>query len=163
MFSRLSDGNIQYEEIDIHELVDEIKFDLEILVKEKKATINCTGLSVINGIPGQIRQLFQNLLSNSLKFSKKDVFPVVDISAALHEVNGKKIVKIIFKDNGIGFDESYAEKIFVIFQRLHPKQMYEGTGIGLAIVKKIVSLHGGEIIAKGIENEGATFEISLPQ
>ncbi len=163
MFSRLSDGNIQYEQIDIHELVDEIKFDLEILVKEKQATINCTGVSVINGIPGQIRQLFQNLLSNSLKFSKKDVSPVVDISASLYKEKGRDYVKIIFKDNGIGFEESYAEKIFVIFQRLHPKQMYEGTGIGLAIVKKIVSLHGGEIVAKGIENQGATFEITLPQ
>lgn len=163
MFSRLSDGNVQFEEIDIHELIDEIKFDLEILVKEKQATINCTGLPVILGIPGQIRQLFQNLLSNSLKFSKKDAAPVIDISASLQEVQGKKFVKIIFRDNGIGFDKAYSEKIFVIFQRLHPKQMYEGTGIGLAIVKKIVSLHGGDIVATGIENEGATFEITLPQ
>ena len=163
MFSRLSDGNIQFEEIDINELIDEIKFDLEILVKEKQASINYTGLSVIHGIPGQIRQLFQNLLSNSLKFSKKDVAPVIDISASMHTIGGRQCVRIIFQDNGIGFQELYSEKIFVIFQRLHPKQMYEGTGIGLAIVKKIVSLHGGEIVATGVENVGATFEITFPQ
>jgi len=102
-------------------------------------------------------QLFQNLISNSLKFAHSERTPVITIQV----VKAGNVTRIIYSDNGIGFKNEYAAKIFEVFQRLHTKDQYEGTGIGLAIVKKIVSLHKGEIRAYGKEGEGARFEMEL--
>lgn len=162
-FSRLSHSSMQFEKVDLNKLIYQITDVLEIPIKEKEAEINVHSLPTINGMPLQLGQLFQNLLSNSLKFSHPARRPVIDINTEELVLEEKALYRIIYKDNGIGFKPEQAEKIFEIFYRLHSKDKYEGTGVGLAIVKKIVSLHGGEIKATGIENEGAIFEIVLPR
>jgi light-regulated signal transduction histidine kinase (bacteriophytochrome) len=144
--------------------------DLELAISEKHAIIEVDDLPKIDAITGQIRQVFQNIISNALKFSKKDERPRIKISAELvdrcafdaeRKKNGE-FCRIIIKDNGIGFDDQYAEKIFTIFQRLHTKEQYEGTGIGLAITRKIMEKHKGIITATGKEGEGAKFVMVLP-
>ena len=128
-------------------------------------------MPVIDAVPGQMRQMFQNIISNALKFSKDDVAPHVQIRCLLvdelrldaEEMKaGGKYCRISIKDNGIGFSPQYATKIFTIFQRLHPRERYEGTGIGLAIAKKIVEKHNGIITAYSSEKQGAEFVIILP-
>ena len=117
-----------------------------------------------------MRQVFQNIISNALKFCKKDERPHIRISAELVEscsINARpsekgEYCRLIIKDNGIGFDNQYADKIFTIFQRLHSREKYDGTGIGLAITKKIIEKHNGIIAASSKENEGARFTIVLP-
>ena len=156
--------------VNLNEVVKDAVADLEITIKEKQACINVSQLPELEAIPGQMRQMFQNLLSNALKFSKTNTPPVINIYSepvndlspeAAPDKNGK-YVRIDISDNGIGLDESYIDKIFVIFQRLHGKTQYEGTGIGLAIVKKIIEKHNGIIGVKSKEGEGATFTIVLP-
>ena len=109
-------------------------------------------------------QLFLNIINNALKFHKPNVPPVVKISSRMttSKRNGSEICEITVADNGIGFDEKYSDRIFTIFQRLHGRQEYEGTGIGLAICRKIIERHEGTIIAKSIPGESATFVITLP-
>jgi signal transduction histidine kinase len=127
-------------------------------------------LPKIDAITGQIRQVFQNIISNALKFSKKDERPRIKITCEIVDrcaIDARKdesgdFVRIVIKDNGIGFDNQYAEKIFTIFQRLHTREQYDGTGIGLAITKKIIEKHGGVIAASGKEGEGSKFTIVLP-
>jgi signal transduction histidine kinase len=156
--------------VNLNEVVKDAVADLEITIKEKQADINVSQLPELEAIPGQMRQMFQNLLSNALKFSKANIPPVINIfSEPVNELSLKaapdqkgKYVRIDISDNGIGLDESYIDKIFVIFQRLHGKTQYEGTGIGLAIVKKIIEKHNGIIGVKSKEGEGATFTIVLP-
>jgi len=160
-FSRLSHNTRVFENVDLNRLLQQIIDDLEIPINEYKATINVQHLPVVQGVSLQLGQVFQNLISNSLKFSKEHEKPVIEIYCK--ETNKENnFCKIVFKDNGIGFKPQQGDKIFEIFHRLHSKDNYEGTGVGLAIVKKIVSLHNGSIHAKGKENEGAVFEIMLP-
>ena len=168
-YSRLSSESL-YKTTDLNRVVREILSDLEILIQEKNAKIEIGELPVIEAIRGQIRQLLQNIISNALKFSKPGVVPQIKITSTF--LIEKKIdaaesetgdyCKIEITDNGIGFNETYIEKIFTIFQRLNPKEAYEGTGIGLAIAKKIVDKHNGILTAKSKENEGSTFIIVLP-
>ncbi|WP_205509638.1 sensor histidine kinase [Longitalea arenae] len=168
-YSKLSAASL-FTAVNLNEVIKDALADLEITVKEKQADIQVCKLPEIEAIPGQMRQLFQNFLSNALKFSKKEVRPVVKIySELVNELsldapacNEGRYIRIHISDNGIGLDESYIDKIFVIFQRLHGKTQYEGTGIGLAIVKKIVEKHNGVIGVKSQEGEGATFTIVLP-
>ena len=108
-------------------------------------------------------QLFYNLINNSLKFSKENTPCIIDIRSSEIDLKGLQYVEIIINDNGVGFDESYAEKIFATFVRLHPKDKYEGTGLGLALCKKIVERHGGFIFAQGDKNIGAQFNVLLPK
>lgn len=140
-------------------------------IEDKKAVINYTELPMINGIHFQMQQLFSNLLSNSLKYSKEDISPIIDINyteiiakteAVLKDNSIKKYYKINFSDNGIGFEQEYAEQIFLLFKRLHGKTEYQGTGVGLAICKKIVENHKGYIFANSKPDEGTTFTIYLP-
>lgn len=168
-FTRLS-INAQFENVSLNRLVDEVMSDLELAISEKHATIEVDDLPKVDAITGQIRQVFQNIISNALKFSKKDERPRIKITCeridrcaidAKRKENGE-FVRIVIKDNGIGFDEQYAEKIFTIFQRLHTKEQYEGTGIGLAITRKIIEKHKGAIAATGKEGDGARFVIVLP-
>lgn len=161
-FSRLSQSNISFQPTNLNTLLQQILTDLEIAISEKKAEINISDLCTIDGIPLQLGQVFQNLISNSLKFTHPDRTPEIWISSQIINQRGKEKCRIVYRDNGIGFKNTYAEKIFEIFQRLHTKEKYEGTGVGLAIVKKLISLHNGTIIASGEENEGAEFEIILP-
>jgi two-component system CheB/CheR fusion protein len=168
-FSRLSQASF-FEQVDLNIIINEILSDLEVLIQEKNAHVAVARLPVIEAVPGQLRQVFQNLLSNAFKFSGKDVQPLISISG--NRIKEKQFgseadpegpfVCISIKDNGIGFDEKYLDKIFVLFQRLHTKDKYEGTGIGLAVTRKIIDKHNGLITAYSREQEGATFTIILP-
>ncbi len=127
-------------------------------------------LPIVPGVPSQLRQVFQNLIGNSLKFAKEGVPPQIDIT--WDRTNEKSFTaqpnpdgafcRITVKDNGIGFDEMYLEKIFIIFQSLNDRNLYEGTGIGLAIAKKIADKHNGLITARSKKGEGASFMVLLP-
>lgn len=171
-YSRTTKTEKSFEVTDLNELLENAKLDMGQVIEEKNAKITHQSLPELNVIPFQIQQLFTNLINNSLKYSKADVKPEIKISckkvvAADEDLIPKsskdKFYKIIFKDNGIGFEQEYAEKIFVLFNRLHNKNEYEGTGIGLAICKKIVENHRGFISATGKPNVGATFIIYLPE
>ncbi len=169
-YSRLSKTGDQFEEIDLNKTLKNVQTDFELLIAEKNAVIKTDELPVIEGIPLQINQLFMNLLNNSLKFSDK--LPVITITSRLlsenevrqHEFLSASIryVEIVFSDNGIGFEQQYAEQIFTIFQRLHDKKNYEGTGIGLALCKKIVENHHGFINVESELGKGSAFHIYLP-
>ncbi|HPH90505.1 MAG TPA: chemotaxis protein CheB [Ferruginibacter sp.] len=156
---------------DLNVIIEEVKTLLSVIITETKATIIVKPLCDVNIIPYQFRQVMLNLISNALKFTKPGIAPVITIKS--QQVKSSKInieglpalkeyCKITVADNGIGFEEAYNEKIFEIFQRLHDKDDYPGTGIGLAIVKKIVENHNGAIRAKGKQGKGTTFEIYLP-
>lgn len=168
-YSRLSQ-NFEPESIDLNVTLGEVMTDLDYQIEEKKAQIELRDLPVVSGVPSQLRQVFHNLIGNSLKFSKQDVPAKIIVSCqriaskdfdAPPDQNGK-FCRITVTDNGIGFDPIYLEKIFVIFQSLHARDTYEGTGIGLAIAKKIIEKHNGRITATGKPGEGATFIIILP-
>lgn len=157
VYSRLS-AEKDFVHVDLNEILDTVIADYELLIKEKKAKIERGWLPAIKGIPLQMEQLFSNLISNSLKYCEKT--PVITIS---HEINPlTNSLHLIFKDNGIGFDAQYSDQIFKLFQRLHGKGDYAGTGIGLSICKKIVEQHNGSISAKSQPGQGATFNITLP-
>jgi signal transduction histidine kinase len=168
-YSRLSNEKGQFETVDLNQVIENIKNDLELTIDEKKAIIKSDNLPVVQGNPLQLNQLFLNLISNSIKFSNKT--PQISISGAVLNggqgkptggLNGNGYVELIFKDNGIGFEQQYAEKIFTVFQRLHGKQEYPGTGIGLALCKKIVNNHNGNISVTSKPGEGTTIRIHLP-
>ncbi|GEO10765.1 sensor histidine kinase [Segetibacter aerophilus] len=169
-FSRLSDKDNKFELTDLQALIKELLKDFEIVIEEKKATITVEELPMIEVNPGQIRQVFQNVISNALKFSRLGVNPVITISGARicdnlydSEPDTKGAYACIHvKDNGIGFDEKYMSNVFTLFKRLHTKDEYEGTGIGLAITKRIIEKHNGSIIAKSTEGIGSDFVIVLP-
>jgi two-component system CheB/CheR fusion protein len=169
-FTRLS-VNSAFENTDLNMVMEEVLSDLEVAIREKDAVIEAGPLPQAEVIPGQMRQVLQNLISNALKFSRKGEPPVIRISAekvsycsieAPVAPDGR-FVRLTIADNGIGFDNQYAEKIFTIFQRLHSKEKYEGTGIGLAITKKIMERHNGLIHAVSTEGKGTTFTLILPQ
>jgi PAS domain S-box-containing protein len=169
-YSRLSKSENEWAPIDLNAIVDSIKTDLELLIEEKQAVITAAGLPVITGIPLQINQLFLNIISNSLKFS--DAPPRITITA--NTVPGKQIkteseinkkedfTELVFSDNGIGFEQQYADRIFSIFQRLHSGPKYGGTGIGLALCKKIAENHGGAISVESEPGKGTRFFVYLP-
>lgn len=155
--------------VPVNPIIDGIISDLELLIQEKQATIQVQPIPSIEVIPGLMRQLFQNIIGNALKFSKPGVHPVIIITSGLFiatESNtglqeGKEYCRIDIADNGIGFDERYSSKIFTLFQRLNTRE-YEGTGIGLAIAKKIVDKHSGEITVKSSPGKGSVFSVMLP-
>jgi two-component system CheB/CheR fusion protein len=166
--SKLSNGNSVKIKTDLNLIIKQITDDLEITIREKKAIIKTSRLPSIDAVPGQMHQVFQNLVSNALKFGNKKI-PAITIT---HEkistsqankwgIDPDDYVYILVADNGIGFEDEYNEKIFGIFQRLHGRN-YEGTGIGLAIARKIIENHGGFIFANGKVNKGAKFHIVLP-
>ncbi len=169
-YSRLSKTGEEYADIDLNTVVENIKMDFELLISEKNAVIETTSLPVVKGIALQLHQLCLNLISNSLKFSEKD--PVIHITSKIlsareiqtaMEIDAeKKYMALVFKDNGIGFEQQYADKIFTIFQRLNNKQDYAGTGIGLALCKKIVENHHGFITVNSEVGKGAEFSVYLP-
>jgi len=153
--------------VDLNKVVEEVLVDLELLIKEKDAKIYVGQLPKVEIVRIEALQIFQNLVSNALKYSKAGVPPEIKITsegvpAPTGDNTGRQHCKITITDNGIGFDELYMNKIFNMFQRLHGKGEYEGTGIGLAIVKKIIEKHNGTITAHSSENMGATFIITLP-
>jgi len=164
-------GDNAFQPFSLQNILEEVLQTLEYKIEQKGAIINADALPEVPIIPSQFRQLFQNLLSNSLKFVREGVPPQITITHTfltpddteiLQLKKADRYLKLQFTDNGIGFDEEYAGKILAIFQRLHGRSEYEGTGIGLAICKKIVEHHGGIITASGQEQKGATFTVLLP-
>jgi PAS domain S-box-containing protein len=152
-----------HEEIDLNRVVENIKVDLELLIQDKQASIRHEQLPRITGVPDLIHQLFYNLINNSLKFSQPDVPSEIVIEAQEVSAGDAAFFEISISDNGIGFDEAYAEQIFTTFVRLNSKDKYEGSGLGLALCKKIVERHGGAISASGEKGKGAKFKILLPK
>jgi two-component system CheB/CheR fusion protein len=167
-YSRLSSHDNQYAMTDLNKVVKELMDDMDLAIAEKRARIEVRDLPLMEVNAGQLRQVFQNLVTNALKFSRPDVPPVIEIFGTTEEMdfpNGKKGVPyghIHVRDNGIGFDEKYSRSIFNLFEKLHSKDDYEGSGIGLAITKKIVEKHNGYISVNSTENVGTEFIVSLP-
>ena len=168
-YSRLS-STVVPEKCALNDILQEVLTDLDYQIEEKQAAIKIDALPVIKCVPSQLRQVFQNLIGNSLKFSKEGLAPEISVSAEIvsdkdfnSPVNPHgKFFRLTVKDNGIGFDESYLDKIFIIFQSLNDRNTYEGTGIGLAIAKKIIEKHNGIITAKSQPEDGASFIMVLP-
>jgi hypothetical protein len=172
-FSRHTHDLQGFEETNLELLLQEVLSDIEHEIILKNAKVEANGLPVVWGVPSQIRQLFQNIISNSLKFCKQDCSPEITIYS--EKVKASELInstatqlksyyyKIYFKDNGIGFDPKYAKDIFVVFKRLHSYHEFEGTGIGLSICKKIVDRHNGFIEADSKPGEGTTFIVTLPE
>jgi signal transduction histidine kinase/CheY-like chemotaxis protein len=168
-YSRLS-VKAHFQPTDLNLLLEELLSDFDEIILNKKATIHLDRLPIIDTIPSQIRQVFQNLISNALKFSKEGTPPVISITSSIIDEKDMDAVesadgafcRIVIEDNGIGFDEKFLDRIFVIFQRLNNMGSYEGTGIGLAIAKKIMDKHNGIISARSAENNGAQFILILP-
>jgi len=164
-------GNKSFEKQSLQKVLEDTLQTLEFKIEQQKAIIRYDLLPEARIVPSQFRQLFQNLISNSLKFVKEDLQPVITIRCETATSNETEFYqlgastnyfKISFIDNGIGFENEYAQKIFAIFHRLHGRSEYEGSGIGLAICKKIVEHHGGVIFANGQPGIGAAFTIIIP-
>ncbi|MCF2519705.1 response regulator [Dyadobacter sp. CY351] len=168
-YSRLS-VKAHFQPTDLNSLLDDLLSDFDEIILNKQAEIRISKLPIIDTIPSQIRQVFQNLISNALKFSKEGIPPVINVTSTIiadkhvdaAEHYEGQYCKIVIEDNGIGFDEKFLDRIFVIFQRLNNMNSYEGTGIGLAIAKKIMDKHNGVISARSAENRGAQFILILP-
>jgi PAS domain S-box-containing protein len=157
-FSRVTTKAQPFVPVDLEHVAREVAHDLEIRMHEAAAHVEIGNLPAIDADPLQMRQLLQNLISNALKFHREGVPPHVAISG---RADGET-AQLIVADNGIGFEEKYAERIFTMFERLHGRGTYEGTGIGLAICRKIVERHGGEIVARSAPGAGSTFTVTLP-
>jgi PAS domain S-box-containing protein len=157
-FSRVTTKAQPFVRVDLGEVAAEVVKDLEMRTHDSGGRIAIGPMPVIEADPLQMRQLLQNLAGNALKFHRPGVPPLVDVHGEIE--NGQ--CRITVADNGIGFEEKYAERIFTMFERLHARATYEGTGIGLAICRKIAERHGGEIVAHGRVGEGATFVVTLP-
>jgi light-regulated signal transduction histidine kinase (bacteriophytochrome) len=164
-FSRVATQARPFESVDLLRVAREVLSDLEERINGTGAIVELERLPVVEADPTQMRQLLQNLIGNSLKFHKPGEAPVVRIWGEL--INSHQYPEgagqFVVKDNGIGFDEKYLDRIFTVFQRLHSRTEYEGTGVGLAICRKIVNRHGGEITAVSAPGEGAAFQVTLPR
>ena len=170
-YSRTNSEERKFENTDLNKIIEEVKEDLHEELNQKHAKIEANELCYASIIPFQFRQLMHNLIGNSLKFSNSEHPPHIKITSETAKgikFNNEKLLPqnkychITVSDNGIGFEQQYNEKIFEVFQRLHGKEQYNGTGIGLSIVKKIVENHNGIITANGNPDKGATFEIYIP-
>jgi len=169
--SRVTRRAHDFEQVDLGEIVQQVVGDLESQIERVQGRVEVGKMPTIQAEPLQIRQLLQNLIGNALKFHRADEPPVVKIEARYVTPREQRQTRksladekcrITVEDNGIGFDTQYAERIFGIFQRLHPRDVYEGTGIGLAICRRIVEYHGGEISVQSVPGKGSTFEVLLP-
>ena len=170
-YSRMNTAERKFEVVNLNEIVEEVKGDLNDELEAKHATVETANMCHVKIIPFQFQQLLHNLFTNSLKFSSPDRDPHIVISSETGSAedfnidqleDGVQYCHISFSDNGIGFEKEYSQKIFGLFQRLHAKTEYNGTGIGLAIVKKIVENHQGIITATAEKDKGATFDIYFP-
>jgi signal transduction histidine kinase len=150
------------EKLDLNDILLDIQYDLEVAIQQKNAVVKYNALPIIEGNAVLIYQLFYNLINNSLKFSKNHGETVIIIASRITSVEAGDFARIEIADNGIGFDPDYSKKIFEAFSRLNPKDEYEGTGLGLALCKKIVERHHGTIEAVAKVGEGAIFTIMLP-
>lgn len=170
-YSRVTTNASPFVAVDLNVIVQGVLSDLEIAIEEATALVEVEPLPAINADPTQIRQLLQNLVSNSLKFRKEAQPPIVKIRSRIlvrsydnsgFAKNGSEAIELTVEDNGIGFDEAYIERIFGVFQRLHSRREFPGTGIGLAVRRKIADRHHGNLTAKSSLGNGATFIVTLP-
>jgi signal transduction histidine kinase len=170
-FSRTTRSTYDFKPVDLNLIVHAVMEELDLNITESNATIHVPYLPEIDAVEAEMKQLFSNLLTNAIKFRKPDARPIVKITSTntnhvdkniYHLPNDKEFVTISVVDNGIGFEEEYAGKIFQIFQRLHGKSEFPGSGIGLAICKKIVENHNGVIFTKSELGKGTSFTIILP-
>lgn len=170
-FSRISQAQLPFEKVDLNQVLRLVRSDLEINIEETHTILQSDPLPVIDAIPSQMKQLFLNIVSNAIKFKKQDCAPLIKINVSNpdqtellthHLPLDVQYVKIVFADNGIGFEEAYVQKIFQVFQRLHGRSEYPGSGIGLAICKKISERHKGVIYAEAKPMAGARFISILP-
>lgn len=171
-FSRISRISEPFTTTDLNEVLSHVKADLELTIEETGTEIICDKLPTVQAIPSQMRQLFNNLINNAIKFRQPDKPSVISINTSLLPDNEREnfnlknygtVFQITVSDQGIGFEQQYAERIFQIFQRLHGKAEFPGSGIGLSICKKIVESHNGCIYATGSPMEGASFVILIPE
>lgn len=172
-FSRHTVSSNDFKKTSLNELVKNVVTELEVEIEKSNARINYENLPAVSAVPGLMQQLFYNLFSNAIKFRKPSVDLVIDVKAEkmsssdvsrfIKNGHGKNYYKITVQDNGIGFDDKYAEEIFRVFKRLHSYQQFEGTGVGLSICKKIVEKHNGFIRAESKIDNGSTFIIGLPE
>lgn len=161
-YSSLNGSEQAIKNVDLNKIIENVENDLEVLISQKKATIITKNLEPIEGAEVLLYQLFYNLINNAIKFSKPSVPPEINIKCEKVKHQGIDSLKIEVSDNGIGFADESSEAIFETFTRLHSKDVFEGTGLGLALCKKIVLRHSGTIAAKGEPDKGACFEIVLP-
>ncbi|MGI9602968.1 MAG: sensor histidine kinase [Acidimicrobiales bacterium] len=168
-FSRVSTQGEAFEPTSLDDVVAGVLGDLEVAITDCGATVDVGALPDLDADPTQMRQLMQNLIGNALKFRRPDVAPVVTVRAELlynHVIvagdDPRDHWRITVSDNGIGFDEKYAHKIFTVFQRLHGRNQYEGSGIGLSVCRRIVERHEGQLSAHSVADDGATFVITVP-
>ena len=159
LYSQISTRGTSFVPTDLGWIAREVISDLETAIADEGATVEVGELPVLEADPLQMRQLLQNLLGNALKYRRKEEPPVVHLNGARYD---NRYWTITVRDNGIGFNDQYAEKIFKMFERLHGRMEYSGSGIGLAICRKIVERHGGTIGAKSTPGQGATFTVTLP-
>ncbi|HSZ34553.1 MAG TPA: ATP-binding protein, partial [Puia sp.] len=162
-YSSLNATKQKIQTIDLDEILKSIQMDLEVLILEKGARFNISRLGRIEGSHVLIYQLFYNLINNALKFTKKNHELLITITSSKELIDGIAMEKITVTDNGIGFDQDYAQEIFYSFIRLNSKDSYEGTGLGLSLCQKITERHNGRISAEGKLNEGASFHVWLPE
>jgi signal transduction histidine kinase len=168
-FSRVTTKGQPFAPVDLNQIARGVVSDLEIRIQETKAKIEFSDMPTIDADPSQMRQLLQNLIGNALKYCRDNIAPLVKVDVQILDATSgpaggipERMCKITVADNGIGFEEEYAERIFGIFQRLHGRDKYDGAGVGLAICRKISERHGGSIVGKGRPNEGAEFVVTLP-
>jgi signal transduction histidine kinase len=169
VYSRVTTRRNPPQITDLNELVNEVVVDLQMRLESTRGKVHAADLPQLEVDPTQMRQLFMNLISNSLKFHRPGVPPVVTIAAEQRQGSGhgsadtlKGVWTLTVSDNGIGFEEKYAVKVFEPFRRLHARSEYEGTGMGLAICRKIANRHGGDISAESVPGRGTCFTITLP-
>jgi light-regulated signal transduction histidine kinase (bacteriophytochrome) len=162
-FSRVATRAQPFKRIDVGQIAKEVVGDLDGRLQQVDGRVELGELPQIEADPLQLRQLLQNLIANGLKFRREGVNPVVRVDARRIDVDGQAPrVELAVADNGIGFEEQYLDRIFEVFQRLHGRNEFEGTGIGLAICRKIVERHHGTITARSKPGEGSTFIVTLP-
>lgn len=166
-FSRDTSLSEDFALIDLNQLIDDVLADMEIEIERNEAQLQIDELPKIWGIPSQMRQLFQNLVSNAIKFRKKDTLPQIHIFSEpkvllSDAINERELCRIVVQDNGIGFEQKFANEIFVVFKRLHSYHEFEGSGVGLSICKKIIDRHNGFITAESKIDHGSRFMIDLP-
>ena len=157
-FSRMGRAEVRGSRVHLDELVQDTIRGLEMATTGRKIVWQTALLAPVLGDPSLLKQVLANLVGNAVKYSRRRDPAVIEIGCAGEE-EGRVILFV--RDNGAGFDMQYAHKLFSVFQRLHPAEEFEGTGIGLATVRRIVARHGGRVWAEGVENEGATFYFTL--